>query len=78
MAVERVFPRLRLVETLVGDIHDLLEDLADVLLARLGVAAGGRVTLAHAVRLWRHEATGMPHHSGGVVHSARAAAANQN
>ena len=31
VAVERVLARLRLVQALVGDVHDLLQDLANVL-----------------------------------------------
>lgn len=45
-------PRLRLVQALIGDVHDLLQDLADVLFSSLdrlvGTLGRGAVDRAHA------------------------------
>lgn len=65
VTVERVLSRLGLVQRLVRDVHDLLENLANVLLTGVVIYRLAVVRRHTVVR--RHQAT-VAHHPVGVLH----------
>lgn len=62
VTIERVFPRLSFVQRLFGYIHNLLQNIADVLLLALRSVA----RVGHAVVLWHHSC--VSHHAVRVLH----------
>lgn len=72
MTIERVLPSLSLVQRLFGDVHNLLQDLANVLFARIVVAAARLRTIVlarHAVALGIQQRI-VTHHTVWILHGA--------